>query len=234
MPPWRLCGVAIVVAESSGSPTATAEDGQDRRGDGEVGDSPPEESRRPEPKGSRGVLRVLASARLAWAIAVLAVVAAVVFGLEAKALNAREAGRAEALQAAEVAALQLTTFTGATIDEWVEQTRRLATGAFAEEIAQRYDQQLRADLREFDVESVGEVLSSFVQEFDGDQSVAFVVLRQTTLYPTYEQTVEDEVRFEITLLRQGGDWLVSDAQLLSPTPPLTPRPFLEEAPPEGD
>ena len=190
------------------------------------------DAQRPDKRRRGGALRVLGNPRLAWAIALLALVAATVFGLQAKSLTEAEEARLQALQAGEVAALQLTTFSGATIDEWVEQTRSLATGAFADEIAQRYDQQLRADLREFDVQSVGETLNSFVQDLEGDEAVVFAVLRQTTRYPTYEQTVEDEVRFEISLQRQNGTWLVSDAKLLSPTPPLTPRPFLEEPPQE--
>ena len=179
-----------------------------------------------------GALGVLRSAWLAWTVAVVASAVAIFFASQASTLRAQEAAREEALQAGEVAALQLTTFAGASIDEWVEQTRTIATGTFAEELAQRYDQQLRADLREFDVESVGEIINSFVQRLEGDEALIFAVLRQTTRYPTFEQTVEDEVRFEITLARQGDEWLVSDAKLLSPTPPLAPRPFLEEPLPE--
>lgn len=170
----------------------------------------------------------LRSRTLAWTVALLAIAAAVVFSAQARDLRAQETARAEALQAGEIAALQLTTFTGAGIDEWVEQTRTLATGKFAQDLSQQYDQQLRADLREFDVQSVGEMINSFVQDMDGDEALVFAVLRQTTRYPTFDQTVEDEVRFEVSLQRDQGKWLVSDAKLLSPTPALRPRPFLEE------
>jgi glutaredoxin 2 len=132
------------------------------------------------------------------------------------------------LEAGEIAALQLTTFTGAGIDAWVEDTKVLATGQFAQDLSKQYDQKLRKDLREFDVKSVGELINSFVQSIEGDEALVFTVLRQATQYPTFEQTVEDEVRFEIILQRVGGDWLVSDAKLLSPTPALRPRPFLDE------
>ena len=182
----------------------------------------------------RGGVAWLRSPWLAWGVAIVAAAAAVVFAVQAGELRSQDAARSEALQAGEVAALQLTTFSGATIDEWVEQTRTIATGTFAEELAQRYDQQLRADLREFDVESVGEIINSFVQRLEGDEALIFAVLRQTTRYPTFEQTVEDEVRFEITLRRENGAWLVSDAKLLSPTPPLAPRPFLEDPAPEEE
>lgn len=181
-----------------------------------------------------GAVWWLRSPWLAWGVAMLAAAAAVFFALQASELRSQQAARSEALQAGEIAALQLTTFSGATIDEWVEQTRTIATGTFAEELAQRYDQQLRADLREFDVESVGEIINSFVQRLEGDEALIFAVLRQTTRYPTFDQTVEDEVRFEITLRREAGEWLVSDAKLLSPTPPLAPRPFLEDPAPEEE
>ncbi len=176
-----------------------------------------------------GRLRRLArSVAVAWVVALLAVAAAIWFALQAQELRAQEAARTQALEAGEVTALQITTFTGAGIDQWVEQTKTLATGAFAQDLTQQYDQQLRADLREANVESVGEIINSFVQDMKGDEALVFAVLRQTTRYPTYNRTVEDEVRFEITLQRQGDRWLTSDAKLLSPTPPLQPRPFLED------
>lgn len=173
------------------------------------------------------------SAAMAWTVAVLAVAVAVWFALEARDLRAQENARAEALRAGELAALQLTTFTGAGIDEWVEKTKSLATETFAQDLNKQYDQQLRADLRELDVQVVGEMLNSFVQRVEGDEAMVFTVLRQTTRYPTYDQTVEDEVRFEISLQQDNGAWRVSDAQLLSPTPPLQERPFLDEQPPGG-
>ena len=167
-------------------------------------------------------------------VAILAIGTAVRFNFatrdlqgEVEQLRAQEQARTEALRAGELAALQLTTFTGAGIDQLVEKTKTLATASFAQELNKQYDQQLRADLREFDVESVGEMLNSFVQRLEGDQAMVFAVLRQTTRYPTFEQTVEDEVRFEISLERVDGAWRVSDAQLLSPTPPLQDRQFPE-------
>ena len=181
----------------------------------------------------RGPGAVLRGPVLPWVIAVLALALAGWFALQASELRARETARAEALRAGELAALQLTTFTGAGIDQWVEKTKSLATETFAQDLSKQYDQQLRADLTELDVESVGEVLSSFVQRMDGDEAMVFAVLRQTTRYPTFDQTVEDEVRFEISLQREDGTWQVNDAQLLSPTPPLQARPFLDEQPSEG-
>ena len=181
-------------------------------------------------RGIRGAFR---SPVLPWVIAVVALALAAWFALQASELRGREALRAEALRAGELASLQLTTFTGAGIDQWVEKTKSLATADFAQDLNKQYDQQLREDLRELDVEAVGEVLNSFVQRVEGDEAMVFTVLRQTTRYPEFDQTVEDEVRFEISLQRDQGKWQVSDAQLLSPTPPLRERPFLDEQPAGG-
>lgn len=173
------------------------------------------------------------SAAVAWLVAAVAIALAAWFAVDAQGLRSQESLRAEALRAGELAALQLTTFTGADIDQWVEKTKSLATETFAQDLNKQYDQQLRADLRDLDVQSVGEVLSSFVQRVEGDEAMVFTVLRQTTRYPTFERTVEDEVRFEISLQREQGKWRVSDAQLLSPTPPLQDRPFLDGDPNGG-
>ena len=217
------------MSEPSSGSTATS--------DGTVADEPRTDDEAPlEVKGierRRGIGALLRSAALAWVIAVLALALAGWFALQAADLRAQDAVRTDALQAGELAALQLTTFSGAGIDEWVEKTKTLATDEFAQELNAQYDQKLRADLRELDVESVGEMLNSFVQSMEGDEAMVFAVLRQTTRYPTFSKTVEDEVRFEISLQRENDDWRVSDAQLLSPTPPLQPRPFLDEQPSEG-
>ena len=215
------------MSESGSGSTATSDE--------TVAEEPRPETDEPEVKGMDGDRRSggLLRTALPWIIAVLALALAGWFALQASQLRAQEAARTDALTAGELAALQLTTFTGAGIDEWVEKTKTLATDKFAQELNTQYDQKLRADLRELDVESVGEMLNSFVQSMDGDKAMVFTVLRQTTRYPTFDQTVEDEVRFEISLERVEDTWQVSDAQLLSPTPPLQPRPFLEEEPSEG-
>jgi Mce-associated membrane protein len=159
-----------------------------------------------------------------WVVALIAISAAVMLALAMTQLQDAATLRAEAEEAGEVIALQITTFDGEQIDEWINQTRALATGAFAEDLASRYDQDLRDALRESGVRSVGEVLNSFVQDAQGDRATVFVIVRQTSSYPGVERSVEDELRMELTLQRRDGQWLASDVAVLTPTPPLSTAP----------
>lgn len=183
-----------------------------------VGEPPADPTRRPR--------RTIASpaAWLGWLVAAVAIAAAVYFATQAARLQSAEASRVQAQEAAEIVALQITTFDGEDIDEWIRQTQTLATGTFADDLASRYDQQLRDALRDSGVRSVGEVLNSFVQDADAASATVFVIVRQTSSYPSSEQTVEDELRMELTLTREQGRWLASDVAVLSPTPPLSTAP----------
>lgn len=155
--------------------------------------------------------------RLAWAVAFVAVVAAVLLGIDALQLRGREAARAEALQLAEVVAAQITTFDGATIEEWVVDVQALATDDFAAEVTGLFDQSFRDVLRDGDVRSVGEIQASFLQELDGDDATAFVLARQTSTNSARQEPVVDELRIEIILERVDGAWLAEEVSVLGPS-----------------
>lgn len=180
----------------------------------------------PEP-AQPAPLRSQGSPRLPWIIAAVATLLAIgagIFGavtyVRAADLSARESARESAKEAGEIVALQISTVDGAQIDQWLAQTKSLATGKFAEDLARGYDEDLRAEFRQSKVRTVGEVIQSFVQSASDDEAVAFVIVRQTTSRPGAEGTIEDELRMEVTLQRQNERWLASDVAVLTPTPPL--------------
>jgi Mce-associated membrane protein len=160
-------------------------------------------------------LRVLAA--VGFGLAALGLVLSVVLGLQASALRAREADRQAVLDAAEVMALRITTFEGATIDRWVTDTQSLATGEYAQEVAGLFDPTVRQGLRDNQVQSVGEITSSFVQDLDEDEATAFLVLRQTFVSASQPTPLSDELRMELELQRVDGRWLTSDAAVLGPS-----------------
>lgn len=176
---------------------------------------------------------VLRDARVAWAVAALALVAAGIFAFLWQDLAGEAGDREQAREAAEVMAARITTFEGVTIDDFVEQLRELATGDYARQVSELFSPEFRDALRDNEIESVGEVTHSFVQALDGDEAEAFVVVRQTSVNAVLGEPVSDELRMEITLAREGGRWLIGDVGVLGPTPSAgTGPPTLDE--PEGD
>lgn len=170
---------------------------------------------------------VLRDARVAWAVAVLALAAAAVFGVQWRSLAAEADARVQAREAAEVMAAQITTFEGAEIDAFVEDLRELATGAYADQVSELFNPDFRDALRENGVESVGEVVRSFVQELDGDEAEVFVLVRQTSINAVLDEPVTDELRMELTLTHEDGRWLISDVAVLGPAPPALAPPAAE-------
>lgn len=175
-----------------------------------------------------GAARLLGDARVAWAVALLAVLAAVVLGVQWQSLRAEAAAREEARETAEVIAARVTTFEGATIDEFVEQVQAMATGEYASQVTELFDQEFRDALREGEVKSVGEVSRSFVQDLDDDEAEVFLLIRQTSVNAALDEPIEDELRMELTLRQVDGQWLAADIAVLGPEPSLAPPAAAEE------
>jgi hypothetical protein len=159
---------------------------------------------------------------VAWAIAGLALLGFIITLVVALPVLSAERDRTEVRERAEIIAARVTTFEGATIEDWVAETRALATGEYAQQLTDVFDQELRAALRENEVQSVGEIQRSFVQSLEGDQAEVFVLARQTSVNAQREQPIEDELRIEVTLLRVDGEWLASDIVVLGPQAPVAP------------
>jgi len=160
---------------------------------------------------------LLRDPRVAWAVALVALVSALVLGLQARSLQGLEDRRAAVREAAEIVAARLTTFEGASIDEWVAQVQQLATSEYAGQLVERFDQALRESLRANDVRSTGEILDSYIQRLDGDDALAFILVRQTSTNAQRPQPIEDELRMEVTLRDVGGEWLAADVAVLGPS-----------------
>jgi Mce-associated membrane protein len=163
------------------------------------------------PRG--GLLR---SARLAWGVAILALVLAAFAGTQWADLYAAERTREEVRQEATSLVLSLTTFEGERIEDWVADAQSRATGEYAEQLSTLFDQGLRDALREQQVESRGEVTRLFVQDIDGDEASVFALVRQTTINAMISDPVQDELRMDITMERVDGQWLASDVAVLGP------------------
>jgi Mce-associated membrane protein len=196
----------------------------------------PSDQPRPEPDPAPEAGPVAAApSRRRWVVpallvwAVLATVAAVVLATWWAPLHSEGQNRRAAEALASDFAVHLTTFDGEHIDAWVDETQAWATGTYAQQLTQLFDPELRAALREAEVSSQGTVLNLFVQEASGDEATVFAVVVQQVENRFSEQPFSDELRMEITLQRDDGDWLVSDVAVLGPGG-LGLGPGLEEAP----
>lgn len=178
---------------------------------------------RPGDRG--GVLRDL---RIAWSVAAIALLGLALLAYVALPAVSAERERATVQERAELVAARVTTFEGATIEEWVAQTRALATDDYAEQLDGVFDQELRDALRENAVESVGTIQRSFVQALEGDTAEVFILARQTSLNAQRPQPIEDELRIEITMRRVDGQWLAANVVVLGPQAPTVPTPPLPE------
>ncbi|MGH8884947.1 MAG: hypothetical protein ACRDYX_07205 [Egibacteraceae bacterium] len=177
--------------------------------------SPPS-SRAGETGQRRGVGAALASARVAWAVALLATATAVLLASWWAPLQRAETTREEVRQAATRMVLQFTTFQGATIDKWVDDAKTMATGRYADQLTTLFDQDLRNALRERQVRSVGAIIDLFVQDVDGTQAKVFAVMRQTIHNQGTPKPAEDELRIELEMRREHGRWLASNVSVLAP------------------
>lgn len=156
----------------------------------------------------------LRNVKLAWSVAALATILAIVFAVAWAPLYSAAKDRERVRESAEQLVLHLTTFEGATIDEWVQDTQRRATDDYAEEVNTLFDPELRGALREAKAKSVGRLVNLFVQDVDGDDAMVFAVVRQTITNAASPTPVEDELRMQIELRQVDGDWKAAKVEVL--------------------
>lgn len=214
-------------ADEEAGETVTTSDSDD-----ESADAAADDGGGPSLARAAGALR---SWRLAWGVAVVSLLVAVV-SLGWAATMAAEERRADAArERAEVVAEQVTTFRGAQIDRWVAATQELATGDYAEQVSGLFDDEFRQALRENEVESEGEVQRAYVQKLEGDTAEVFVVARQTSTNVLRDEPVEDELRMDITLRHENDEWLASNIAVLNPAASPGPGdPALDGLPEDGE
>lgn len=162
------------------------------------------------------VAAVLASRGLAWGLAGVLLLAALAAGGWAYTMWSRQQTEEAVLSRAEAVAEQVTSFEGATIDQWVSETQALATGTYAQQVEGLFNEQLRQSLRENEVQSTGEIDEAYLQSLDGDRASVFVVASQQSTNALRQEPIEDQLRMEITMERVDGQWLASNVAVLGP------------------
>jgi Mce-associated membrane protein len=174
----------------------------------------PEPAAAPQPAAAKP--KAARRVAVPWLLAALAVCVAILFASLWAPLYLAARDRDAVHEVATQLVLHLTTFEGERIDEWVAQTQAMATGDYAEQVNQLFDENLRQALAQVRARSTGRLLHLFVQDLDGGRAEVFAVVRQTVANSASPGGTEDELRIQVELLRIDGSWLASNVEILTP------------------
>jgi Mce-associated membrane protein len=114
----------------------------------------------------------------------------------------------QALMAARSGVVDLTSFDHLTLDDDIEQIRRVATGDLREESVDQLDQR-RQEITEAQAVVNTEVVGAGVTRVDDDEATALLIIQSTQESTASEQAQIVRYRIEVTLEREGGRWLLS-------------------------
>lgn len=109
----------------------------------------------------------------------------------------------------------LTNFDGAEIDRDVTGMADLATGEFRDQLDTFFSSEIRAQLKEAQASSRGEVRDAYVQRSEDDRGTVFVVVDQTIANNRSPQPQADTVRMELGLVETESGWRVNRVAVLS-------------------
>ena len=169
-----------------------------------------EDQRSEATKDSRTLLLVLG------VIALVGVIGTLVFGFLWNSERSDDAAQDSMKNVASDFLLALFEFDGSTIDADFDDIMSYATGDFEEQADTVFnDEETRRALREFQAASRAEIRDIFVQSFDGDKGRVFAVVDQTIANNQNPQPRSDQLRIEVSMRKEGGDWKIAAIDVLS-------------------
>ena len=115
---------------------------------------------------------------------------------------------AEALQAARSGVVDLTSFDYLTLDDDIEQVRRVATGDLREESVAQLDDR-RQEITDAEAVVNTEVVGAGVTRADGEDATVLLVIQSTQQSTASPQAQIVRYRIEVTLEKADGRWLLS-------------------------
>ena len=115
---------------------------------------------------------------------------------------------AEALQAARSGVVDLTSFDHLTLDDDIEQIRRVATGDLREESVAELDSR-RQQITELQAVVNTEVVGAGVTRADGDDATVLMVIQSTQESAASPQAQISRYRIQVDLAKEDGRWLLS-------------------------
>ena len=115
---------------------------------------------------------------------------------------------AEALQAARSGVVDLTSFDYLTLDDDIEQVRRVATGDLREESVAQLDDR-RQEITDMQAVVNTEVVGAGVTRATGEDATVLLVIQSTQQSTASPQAQIVRYRIEVTLEKADGRWLLS-------------------------
>jgi hypothetical protein len=115
---------------------------------------------------------------------------------------------AEALQAARSGIVDLTSFDYLTLDDDIEQVRRVATGDLEEATVDRLDTE-RQQITDLKAVWNTEVVGAGVTRADGEDATVLLVIQSTQESAANPQAQIVRYRIEVSLEKEEGRWLLS-------------------------
>ncbi|MGY1809100.1 hypothetical protein ACI8AF_17150 [Blastococcus sp. SYSU D00669] len=114
----------------------------------------------------------------------------------------------DVLQAARSGVVDLTSFDYVTIDDDIEEARRITTGDLREETVQQLDSS-RQQLTDSEAVVQTEVVGAAVTRADAERGTVLLVIQSTQKTNTAEQAQVVRYRVEVELAKEDGRWLLS-------------------------
>ncbi|MGY1619080.1 hypothetical protein ACI797_20245 [Geodermatophilus sp. SYSU D00691] len=114
----------------------------------------------------------------------------------------------DVLQAARSGVVDLTSFDYVTIDDDIEEARRITTGDLREETVQQLDSS-RQQLTDSEAVVQTEVVGAAVTRADAERGTVLLVIQSTQKTNAAEQAQVVRYRVEVELAKEDGRWLLS-------------------------
>ena len=132
-------------------------------------------------------------------------------GSQAAASTQESAARGEVKRVASAFAANVNTYSSENVDSYAKRVRPLLTDKFESSFSNAIKSILE-QMRNFQIESKGEVLVTAVSSIDRDSATVLVVADADVQTSSGDRA--RHFRWQVDLLRQGGTWLVNDFEPL--------------------
>lgn len=175
---------------------------------------PPAERARRRPGRPRRPRRADVLLLVALAVVVALAATAALLGARARSDDRVEQARREAQAAAEAHAVTLLSYDHRHLDRDFAQAGKVLTGRFADDYAATTEKVVRPSAEQVKAVVTADVAASSVVRASENRVVVLLFVDQTTTSTRLEGPKVDLNRVRMTMVRSGGEWLVSGVDAL--------------------
>lgn len=119
-----------------------------------------------------------------------------------------------ALDVATAQVTELTTLDTHNLDDRLQSLNGRLTEEFSQQFQAMYST-FASVVNENEVSSVGSVLSAGLVSSTNSEAVVIVAARAEVTSPEQEEATQRSYRFEVTLVKQGSQWLISEMRFVA-------------------